>query len=207
MSPSILDPSPPIRFCLNRLRQSVASDARFTDDELLVMVNQGYRSACEQSHCLQNVITITFPAGESEAVLPASHVHTIGVYQAGAKLTPIPYSQSLLAKPETYYQYEGTIGLSRISEAGDQILMLYARSPQPLGFDDVPEWGAEWNYLLRHYAAWQCVLASGGAQTIRKAVGEMAAFQRGVQALHEQSSQSWSYGLSRLRHVSERIAR
>jgi len=202
---SILDPTPPIRFQIARLRQAVASDARFTDADLLGLLNDGYRSACERSECLETIVTIVFDPDATEAPLPSDHVRTIRVYQAGAKLEPIPYQHSAELIAGTYYQYQGVIGLSVLGDPSGTatIAMLYARTPVALGYDDTPEWGREWDYILRHYAAWQCILASGGAQTIRKAVAERVAYEDGIRRLRHQAQRRWGSGLSRVRHASQ----
>lgn len=200
--PSVtLTPTPPLRFQIVRLRQAVASDARFTDQELLDLLNEGYVSACQRSECLLSLVTLTFMAASNEVLLPLDHVRTIRLYQAGNKLEPISYQHSSQMLRGTYYQYEGTIGLSI---GGDTTaLMLYARSPIRLGIDDTPEWGREWDHILRHYAAWRCILASGGAQTIRKAMSERSAFDNAVRLLRQQSRRGWTSGVSRLRHISQ----
>lgn len=198
---SVLTPTPPVRFQIMRLRQAVASDSRFTDDDLLTLINEGYRSACQRAECLVAIAQLDFTADAPEQQLPGDHVRTIRVYQTGKKLEPISYAHSSMMLRGTYYQYQGTIGLSLADDTS--VLMFYARSPIPLGLDDTPEWGREWDHLLRHYAAWRCILASGGAQTIRKAMGERAAFEDGVRRLRQQSRSAWSGGVTRLRHVSQ----
>lgn len=185
-----------------RLRQAVASDSRFTDDELLALLNEGYLSACQRSECLVKMATLPFTAvGGNEVALPADHVRTIRVYQAGRKLEPISYQHSSMMLRGTYYQYEDIIGLSISGDTS--VLMLYARSPDRLGFDEIPEWGREWDYLLRHYTAWRCILASGGAQTIRKGIAERTAYENGIRLLRHQSRRGWSSGVTRLKNVVE----
>jgi hypothetical protein len=201
MSSTTLIPTAPLRFQLLRLRQAVASDSRFTDQELLDLLNEGYVSACQRAECLLSMVTLTFTAASNEVPLPLDHVRTVRVYQAGKKLEPISYQHSSQRLRGTYYQYEDVIGLSI---GGDtSVLMLYARSPIRLGFDDVPEWGREWDHLLRHYVAWRCIIASGGAQTLRKALAERSAFDNGVRLLRHQSRRGWTSGVSRIRHVAE----
>lgn len=201
---SVLVPTVPVRFQIVRLRQAVAAESRFTDDELLVLLNEGYRSACQRSECLQTITSLVFDPDATEADLPSDHVRTIRVYQAGKKLEPISYAHASARLRGTYYQYQGVIGVGIGDASGlTTLTMLYARTPDPLGYDDYPEWGREWDYLLRHYVAWRCVLASGGAQTLRKAVAERIAFENGVRNLRRQSRQGWSSGVTRLRHVTQ----
>lgn len=197
-----LTPTPPIRFCINRLRQSIAEASRFSDEDLLDLINEGYRSACERAQALQSVATITFPAGTLEAALPVDWSQTIRVYQAGRPLDPIPYRHASAQLAGTYYQYDGIVGVSiGDPEVETSAVMLYARSPVNLFYDDTPQWGPEWNYLLRHYTAWRCVLAAGGAQTVGKAVRERQLYEAGVRRLRHQNRRGAYAQSSRIRSV------
>lgn len=181
---AILTPTAPVRFCISRLRQAVAEEARFADSELLDFINEGYRSACERSRCLRSYASFSFDPGVQEAALPADHSETIRVYQNGQRLELVPFDHATRQIAGTYYQYDGTLGLSTIDQDATQTVVLYyAQVPTLLDYDATPQWGTEWNYLLRHYAAWRCVLAAGGAQTIKKAVAERVAFDTGVRML------------------------
>lgn len=204
--PTTLTPTPPVRFALYRLRQAVAESSRFQDEELLAILNEGYRSACQRSQCLQAVVTLTFDPGLFEIALPDDWSSTLRVYVGGVALEPAPYRHSTMTLPGTYYQIEGKIGLNPADadpDAGVDAVFFYARTPDDLGYDDTPEWGPEWNYLLRHYAAWRCILASGGAQTIGKAVQERRLFENGVRQLRWQNRPGASGSARRLRHISE----
>jgi hypothetical protein len=202
--PVILTPTPRVRFTIMRLRQSVAEPSRFEDQDLLDLINEGYRSACQRSSCLQAVTTLIVPAGFNETELPFDWARTIKVYQAGRALDVVPWRHTTRSLPGTYYQYEGFVGLgATTTDADTSVVLYYARIPTPLDFNDDPEWGPEWDHLLRHYAAWRCTLAAGGAQTVKTASLERARFELGVQLLRVENKKGYRGGNQRLRVVTE----
>jgi hypothetical protein len=107
------------------------------------------------------------------------------------ELATVSYQNALRVPAGSYYQYEATIGLTGEPSASDTTLyILYARIPSPLNLDGVPEWGGEWNYLLRHYAAWRCMRAASGAQDLRWIVNERAFYDDGVAHLRAATNRS-----------------
>jgi hypothetical protein len=188
---TVLSPTLPVRFCIYRLRQNVAEASRFSDADLVQFINDGYQSACERSACLPAITTLTIPAGTNEVALPADWARTLHVYQDGAELGVVSYQNALGVPAGSYYQYEATIGLTGEPSASDTTLyVLYARIPSALNLDGVPEWGGEWNYLLRHYAAWRCMRAASGAQDLRWIVNERAFYDDGVAHLRAATNRS-----------------
>jgi hypothetical protein len=188
---TVLSPTAPVRFAIYRLRQSVAETSRFTDEDLRLFINDGYQSACERTACLPAITTLTVVAGTTEVALPADWARTLHVYQNGHELGTVSYQNALRVPAGSYYQYEGTIGLTGSAPTVDATLyILYARTPAPLGLDDVPEWGGEWNYLLRHYAAWRCMSSASGAQDRPWIVNERAFYDVGVQQLRASTNRS-----------------
>jgi hypothetical protein len=188
---TVLSPTLPVRFCIYRLRQNVAEASRFSDADLIQFINDGYQSACERSACLPAITTLTVPAGAVEVALPADWARTLHVYQDGGELGTVSYQDALRVPTGSYYQYEATIGLTGEPSTSDATLyILYARIPSPLTLDGVPEWGGEWNYLLRHYAAWRCMRAASGAQDLRWIVNERAFYDDGVAHLRAATNRS-----------------
>lgn len=186
--PTVLTPTNPIRFVIARLRQSIAEESRFTDQDLLDLINAGYRSACARAQALPTVATVVFPAGAQTAALPLDWGETLGVFMAGRELDIIPLEHSTRGYRNTYFQVGRTLGLGLAEPGGATATVLYARVPLPLAYDDFPAWGREHDELLRFYAAWRCVLASGGAQTIRKAQALRQQFDIGVRDLRRQAT-------------------
>jgi len=202
--PQILLPTTPVRFCIARLRQSVAESSRFSDDDLLGIINDGYRQACRRAENLETLVTLTITAGSVETALPDDWVVTKRVYQSGVPLDPVDYRRIADDAAGTYYQYARVIGVPATTADSDTtLLLLYAREPDTLDYDDTPEWGAEWNYLLRHYAAWRCILASGGEQTIRKAVQQRTQFENAVRKLRQSTRKGKRGGQQRARTTME----
>jgi hypothetical protein len=186
---STLTPTPPVRFCIARLRPRWAETSRFSDAELLELVNDGYRSACEQSELLETLDIITTTAGVQSYPLPADWGRTIAVYQAGFPLVREPLRDLPSNLGGTFDDYDGNLTLGEAPAEAGSLYLLYSRVPALLGLDDTPEWGGEWDYLLRHYVAWQATIQSGGAQSIATALAERANFDAGVQALiHQKQS-------------------
>jgi hypothetical protein len=178
---TVLSPTAPVRFCIYRLRQSVAETSRFSDDDLVAYINDGYQSACERSACLPAITTLTVAAGNTETALPADWARTLRVYLLGVELNTVSYQDALSTPSGSYYQYAGNVGLTGpTSVTNTTLYMLYARQPAVLGLDSVPEWGGEWNYLLRHYAAWRCMLTASGAQELSWIVNERSFYDVGV---------------------------
>jgi hypothetical protein len=199
---TVLIPTLPVRFCIYRLRQSVAETSRFSDADLVGYINDGYQSACERSACLPAITTLTVTAGAVETTLPADWAKTLRVYQHGAEVNPVTYQDAFTTPAGSYYQYADRVGLTGDPSVTDSTLyILYARSPAALTLDGVPEWGAEWNYLLRHYAAWRCMLAAGGAQELRWVVNERSFYDVGVAHLRAATNRSMKAAPSLVRTV------
>lgn len=181
--PVVLTPTPPVRFTIARLRQSIAETSRFTDEELRTYINDGYRMACERSRILQAIGTVTIAAGANTGPLPADWFRTLAAFAGGVELEPAPLTTSTLQLRNTYFQHGTTFGLGLAPEEGATVTILYVQVPVDLGFDDTPRWGREHDPILRSYAAWRCVKASGGAQTVRKARMLRDEFDAGVRDL------------------------
>jgi hypothetical protein len=96
---TVLSPTLPVRFCIYRLRQNVAEASRFSDDDLVQFINDGYQSACERSACLPAITTLTVPAGTNEVALPADWARTLHVYQDGASSAPSPTRTRFASPP------------------------------------------------------------------------------------------------------------
>jgi hypothetical protein len=92
---TVLSPTLPVRFCIYRLRQNVAEASRFSSDDLVQFINDGYQSACERSACLPAITTLTVPAGSNEVALPADWARTLHVYQDGGELGTVSYQNAL----------------------------------------------------------------------------------------------------------------
>jgi len=185
--PVVLTPTAPVRFTISRLRQSIAEESRFSDEDLLALINDGYRQAVGRAQALPTITTVLIAAGDTEGALPSDWDATIGVFAAGVQYEAIPLEHSTRGLRNTFWQ----LGNSIFVGLGDQdattvLTLLYSRRPDDLGYDDVPEWGREWDPLLYSYAAWRCVLAAGGAQTIRKAQARRAEFDLGLRNLRRQ---------------------
>lgn len=188
---TILSPTAPVRFCIYRLRQSVAETSRFSDSDLLGFINDGYLSACERTACLLAVTTLTIPAGATEVALPADWSRTLRVYQHGDPMTPVAYQDAFSADPGGTYQYGSTLGFTgQPNTSTSTAWLLYAQVPTVLGLDDSPLWGAEWNYLLRHYTAWRCMLAASGAEGLAMMIGERNLYDIGVDELRGATNRS-----------------
>jgi hypothetical protein len=188
---SVLTPTNPVRFCIYRLRQSIAETSRFADSDLVSFINDGYLSACERTACLLAITTITIPAGTTEVALPADWSRTLRVYVAGESLTPVPYQDALNGVAGGVYQYGTTLGFTGDPNTTDvQAWLFYAQVPTILGLDDTPQWGPEWNYLLRHYAAWRCMLTASGAEDLGMMVNERNLYDIGVDHLRSATNRS-----------------
>ena len=188
---TVLTPTPPVRFCIYRLRQSIAEPSRFSDDDLVGFINDGYLSACERTACLLAITTLTIPAGVTEVALPTDWSRTLRVYVNGVAQTPVPYQDALNGIAGGVYQYAQTLGFTGDANTSDQTAFLfYAQVPPLLGLDDSPLWGPEWNYLLRHYAAWRCMLAASGSEELAMMVNERNQYDIGVDRLRAATNRS-----------------
>lgn len=185
--PTVLTATPPVRFTIARLRQAVAETSRFTDEDLRGYINEGYKQACERADFLQSIATLTIAPGTQEATLPADWFRTLDAFDAGVRLEAAPIAHSGLGLRNTYFQHGRTFGMGLAPANGAAVTLLYVQTPADLGYDDFPLWGREHDPILRSYAAWRCVLASGGAQAIRKGQTLRQEFHIGVRDLRRSS--------------------
>jgi len=201
--PTILAPTTPVRFTIARLRQAVAEESRFSEQDLIGFINAGYTQACTRSGLLQTIGTVEIAAGQQTGAYPSDWYRTLGVFYAGVELEPNPMADSGHGFRNTYFQYGKTLGLGLGSPDTDTtVAILYVRTPDPLGLDDFPEWGREHDPILRSFAAWRCLLAAGGAQTIRKAQALRQEFDDGVRRLRR-TTLGAPAGAQRKRTLSE----
>jgi hypothetical protein len=203
---TVLTPTAPVRFCIYRLRQSIAETSRFSNDDLVGYINDGYQSACERAAALPAITTLTVPAGLVEANLPTDWARTLRLYQNGAEVNPVAYQDAFTFAAGSYYQYGSVVGVTGAASVSPSTLyMLYARTPAPLGLDDVPEWGGEWNYLLRHYAAYRCMLTASGAESSPLIVQEKSFYDHGVSLLRAATNRSLKAAPSLVRTVLDAV--
>jgi hypothetical protein len=172
-----------------RLRQAVAEESRFSDEELLELINSGYQQACRRAQALPTVAVVTVPAGLVTAPLPNDHAVTLGVFSAGREYTAIPVEHSTRGYRSTYFEYGTTIGVGLGNADTDtNLVLLYARVPVALGMDDNPEWGREWDWLLPRIR-WVAVRHGRRRRSDdRKAQQLRATFDLGIRDLRRQTA-------------------
>lgn len=190
-----LTPTLPIRFTLARLKQSFADPTLFSDADLLAFINEGYVTLVEQSRYLKIVQTISLIDGQQEYTLPPLCCEVLRVYIAGEEQIPIALdvAQTDLGG-NYYYQLDRAIGFTQVPTGTEgTAVMWYASRPTPLGLDSIPIIPPEFYYLLRHYAAWRCILLQRGAEGVLKpylgsprAQMQRAIFDAGIHALRSE---------------------
>jgi hypothetical protein len=179
-------PQAPMKWLLDRLQACVASEGEFDDAALLDLLNEGYASACERSRCLEAAAALAVSAGNASVSLPADWVATLGVYEGGQRLTPLPeWDTGEQALTGTYFELAGSLGFPITSTIGRTLMLHYAQKPVYASLSDALDarFPKEWHYLIRHYAAWRIYLRSGGAQDMGKATFERNIFELGCRQL------------------------
>lgn len=189
-----LAPTPPVRFLLNRLKQSFADPTLFSDADLLGFINDGYNALVEQSRYLRVLTTISLIDGQQEYSLPALCCEVLRIYISGERQVPVPLDVAATGiDGPYYYEYKRVIGFTNAPTDGTAYL-LYASRPTPLTLDATPIIPPEYYHLLRHYAAWRCILLQRGAEGVEKpymgtprAQMQRAIFDQGIHQLRSET--------------------
>ncbi len=177
----------PLRFILQRLRQGVADKNRFSDVDILQVLNDGHVSLCEQSRYLRTLDSFPLVAGQQEYGLPPNTCEVMRVYVAGQRQTPVALDEAQTGLPGPYYyQFDSQLGFTQ--DVGDGTAWIYyARRPVPMLYDDIPAVPPESYHLLRHYAAWRLMTLQSGAAAVAEALLQRAIFDQGVLSLREET--------------------
>lgn len=195
-----------MQWLLRRLRNCRFAQSPYSDADVLGMLNDGYRSACERSLLLRAYTPLPVGAGVQTLALPSDWAATIGVYRAGVQLEYEPMWETP-GLTGAYYGDPATRSLY-LADAGaggtDTVFLHYARSPLALALTDTPEpaFGREWWWLPYHYAAWRLYLGQGGAQDLGAAAFERQMFDGGVASLRLAANTDAS-GVARIRTAQE----
>lgn len=161
-----LNPTPPVRWILARLKQSFADPTLFSDVDLLNFINDGYGALVEQARYLHVLTTIDLVSGQQEYDLPPLCCEVDRLYLSGIRQIPVPLDKAATGLDGNYYyQYKRKIGFTNAPTGGTAYL-LYASLPTPLTLDSTPIIPPEYYHLLRHYAAWRCILLQRGAEGV-----------------------------------------
>lgn len=162
---------------LSRVRSMLAEPSTsvnqfWTDDELKMWINEGYKQFCIDTKCLRRSSYHTFSANESEVALPSSTLKIYSVYlDTGSRkylLRPITYREilenyddtSTSTRPTTYYVREGNIiGVYPIPSEEITLYITYAYEPYDLTNDtDEPEIPERYQPAICYYACHQALL-------------------------------------------------
>jgi hypothetical protein len=153
----------------------------YDDATILVMLNDAYLEACERTHCLKALATITLVADQQEYDLPADCSAIDSVVAAGVPLFAVPLSGALRDQPTLstpsvgYYTYGSKIGFFPAPVQIDTALstmISYSARPAPfLTYDDGFDvrFPVEYADILLHYVVWRVQSMSGGAESLRNA--------------------------------------
>lgn len=166
-----------LRHLRDRLRANYVDEGLYDDNDLLALLSDAYRDACEQSRCLQALHDFTLTGGTAEYDVPADFSQAIQCWSGGILLEPSTLARAFMfgatsSVPFAYYQYGTKIGLSPTPAGGETVTMLYAQRPSVFNtYDDeldrrFPE---EYSDLLVHYVRWRVQMLSGGAERIAQA--------------------------------------
>jgi hypothetical protein len=173
---TILAARPWFRYYADRLRTSLVEPELVSDSDLLRLLNEGYARLCEQSGCLEQLVTIPTAIGVHEYSLPSDWYQTLLVTSGGVALDLLPQRQAYLdygvGTPLVYYQYGTKLGVQPAPSAVGALSLLYTATPAPVsGYDSDldPRLPPEYRYGIIHYVRWRILQLDGGAQGIRKA--------------------------------------
>lgn len=204
---AVVTPQPPLRALLTFLRTCIVEEELFSDDDILVLFNRGYREAVERALSLQKVASVTLVEGVAEYSLPADHYKTLLVYADGWPLDRLPGRYALENLSFGYYEYGTTIGLAPLPVGNADAWIMYAASPPELAtLDSVPDasFPPEFYWLLWHYVRWRRVFLHGGSQRIGQANWERQQYDNGVLRLRRQARRRDIGRLKRFEHPSFR---
>lgn len=168
--------SSPILLALkNRLRVTYVSDAAFTDDDVLSMLNDAYLDVCQSTQILKTLTTITPVVDTQEYALPADFDEAIYVVTAGRQLQPMPIDTALQdfvpdGFVDGYYLYGSLFGLVPVpTTVSSVVYLLYSATPTPLtdyGQALDPRFPPEFSDVLLHWVRWRAQIMVGGAERI-----------------------------------------
>lgn len=203
----------------DRLRANYVDEALWTDDDILSIFNDAYQDVCEQSQCLQNLLTLSLVAGTAEYALPADFDQLILVVGGGSQLQPMSVTESLLpwipdGFANSYYLYGKpgamTLGVipTPIEDGTTALMILYSATPAPFttfGDDLDPRYPIEFSDLLVHYARWRVQMTSGGAERITNATTDRGIYDKRLIELRRTTNTVGSgVAPSQMTHVSDR---
>lgn len=186
-----MTPTAPMAYLLGRLRDSIADPALFDDPTVTRFLSDGYIAACERSRCLRAWVSQPLTANFQEYALPSDWVETMGVYMNGEPMDEL--STRIAPRADAgnfYYSYGGVIGLvTTPTVSGGSYILHYARRPAALGAAGTPErqFGPEWYWLLRAYAAWHIYRLGYGEEYVGEANRQRVLFDTGVAMLERWS--------------------
>lgn len=209
----VLTPRPILRHLKDRLRQNYVDDALYDDAEVLDLLNDAYRDACEQSRCLETLYTFTLVSGQVEYSLPADYSSTLAIYANGIELESIPLAGAFSSVAATgnnvggYYIYGANIGFWITSAMTSAVKLLYAAYPAPLAnFDSTldPRFPEEFADILVHYVRWRVQMLSGGAERITQARWDRALYDQRIKELRRRNNIAAGTGGFRIGHVADR---
>lgn len=208
----ILNPNATLIFVRNRLRAGLVDPARYTDSDLLNLVNEAYLDACEQTLCLQSLHTITTVAEQAEYALPADFSALIRVVSAGQELSLLPLQDSLQGLTNlqpSYYLYGSKIGLvptPTVNSSGEALLLYAAAPPLLTSFEDDLDgrFPSEFSDVLVHYVRWRTQLLSGGAERLASASADRGTYDLRIKQLRRRYESVVQTGAPYVRHISDR---
>lgn len=210
---TVLTPRPILRHLKDRLRQNYVDDAQYDDAEVLALLNDAYRDACEQSRCLETLATFTLISGQVEYALPADYSSTLAVYANGIELESIPLAGAFSSVAATgnnvggYYLYATTIGFWITAAMTSTVKMIYAAYPAALAsFDSTLDsrFPEEFADILVHYVRWRVQMLSGGAERITQARWDRQLYDLRIKELRRRNNIAAGTGNFRIGHVGDR---
>ncbi len=181
---------PVLAYLRDRLRESLVPKELVNDVDLLRMLSEAYRDACERTRCLQAFTTITFTGAASYPV-PDAWFETTGVYTRGSTLPEVPHRLPTLdwpsGDPVQRVHTGRTISFAPLPTAGSAILH-YAESP--VNFTNIadpldPRYPQEYAYLLVHHVRWKMQTLAGGAKHIQASAFERNIYDAGIAAMRK----------------------
>lgn len=211
---SVLTVQPILKHLRDRLRANYVDSSLYTDDDVLIMINDGYLDACEQTMILQTLTTLTLTPNVSEYDLPADFSQAVCVVSGGLQLDPIGYQDALQSFTTTsvqtsYYIYARKIGLVPPPDeaSSGELLLLYAAEPVALAtWDDSLDarFPVEFSDLLLHWVRWRVQMISGGAERIPAAQTDRAIYDGRIRDMRRVTEAVSHTSPARFGHISQR---
>jgi hypothetical protein len=175
---------PVLAYLRDRLRESLVPRELVGDVDLLTMLSEAYRDACERTRCLPTFTTLTLDGSDSYA-LPASWYETTGVYTSGFTIPEAPHNSAIIQTTgmplwrthtgrEISFQPSPTTGTAIISYV--ETPPAFANISDPLD----PRYPQEYAYLLVHHVRWKVQTLAGGAQHIAAAKYDHDLYDTGI---------------------------